>query len=148
MKFISFEDPESTILSLSALSGLTCGPLNLIAPNEAHDMFYESTVPKNPSCSRWFGHAVTSACIMTASHNTEDHTVCAKRDTLKTLSVVHGSVAGLMGYDLYKRRDQEASCHWHICCMQDLATACLVRGFAKDKEEKEDVAERRSKHKE
>jgi hypothetical protein len=54
MKFISFEDPESTILSLSALSGLTCGPLNLIAPNEAHDMFYESTVPKNPSCSRWY----------------------------------------------------------------------------------------------
>lgn len=54
MRFISFEDPESTILSLSALSGASCGVVNLVAPNEGHDMFYEETVPKNPSCSRWY----------------------------------------------------------------------------------------------
>ncbi|KAI8100721.1 hypothetical protein M9434_005112 [Picochlorum sp. BPE23] len=143
MKFISFEDPESTILSLSALSGATCGAVNLFAPNEGHDMFFEEATPKNPSCTRWLGHAVTSTAIMTASHNTEDHTVCAKKDTLKALSVVHGSMAGLMAYDLYKEDVKKPLAIGHICLHAGLATACLVRGFAKDKEEKEDVPEKK-----
>lgn len=80
---------------------------------------------------------------MTASHNTEDHTVCAKRDTLKTLSVVHGSVAGLMGYDLYKEEIKKPVAIAQICLHAGLATACLVTGFAKEKDEKEDVAEKK-----
>lgn len=65
----------------------------------------------------------------------------AKRDTLKTLSVIHGSVAGLMGYDLYKEEMKKPVAIAQICLHAGLATACLIRGLTKD--EKDDVEEKK-----
>lgn len=92
---------------------------------------------------RRFGHAVTSACVMTASHNTKDHSVESKKDTLKVLSLVHGSVAGLMAHDVYKEEIKKPIGIAQICLHAGLATACLVRGFGKEKEEKDDVADKK-----
>jgi hypothetical protein len=133
MKFLTFEDTDSTLLSLSSLSALSFGVPNLVAPDAAKGIAWEDTVAADASSVRFMGHGISTAGVTTGLLN--NLSASDKKDALKVVSAVHLSVAAMVGHATHTKDLKQSVGVANVILHSALAIACAARGFRKDDEE-------------
>lgn len=133
MKFLSFEDTDSALISLSSLSALSFGLPNLVAPDVGKDLAWEDTVNADQSAVRFMGHGISTAGLTTGLLN--NVSASDKKDTLKVMSAVHLSVAAMVGHATHKQEMKQPVGIANVILHSALAVACAARGFKKDDED-------------
>lgn len=135
MKFFSFEDTDSTLLSLSSASALGFGLPNLVAPEAGKSMAWEDTVAADPSAVRFVGHGISVAGVTTGLLN--NLSASDKKDALKVMSAVHLSVVALVGHATHNKEIKQPVGVANVIIHSALAIACAARGFKKEDEDNE-----------
>ena len=133
MKFLTFEDTDSTLLSLCSVSALGFGLPNLLAPDAGKSIAWEDTVAADASVVRFMGHGISTAGVTTGLLN--NLSVSDKKDALKVMSAVHLSVAAMVGHATHNKDLKQPVGIANVILHSALAVACAARGFKKEDEE-------------
>jgi hypothetical protein len=115
------------------VQALGFGLPNLVAPKQAKELNWESTVNADDTPVRFMGHGITTAGFSVATMNNLDGE--DKKEALKGLSVLHASVAAMVGHATYNKELKQQVGIANVVVHSALAIALAARGFRKDKEE-------------
>lgn len=130
MKFINFEDTDSTLISLSSLSALSFGVPNLVSPDLGKEVAWEDTVAADQTAIRFMGHGISTAGVCTGMLNNLSSS--DKKDALKVMSAVHLTVAGMVGHATHNKEMKQPVGIANVILHSALAIACAARGFKKE----------------
>jgi hypothetical protein len=133
MKFLTFEDTDSVVLSLSSVSALGFGLPNLVAPDAGKSIAWEDTVAADATAIRFMGHGISTVGVTTGLLN--NLSTSDKKDALKVLSAVHLSVAAMVGHATYNKDLKQPVGVANVILHSALAVACAARGFKNEEDE-------------
>eukprot|EP00890_Picochlorum_soloecismus_P001083 jgi/Picsp_1/1976/NSC_05442-R1_---NA--- len=132
VKFVSFEDIDTSLITISGLCGISYGAHFLCAPKHAHRMYYEASTPGSTTYEQWFGASLVGQGSTVLNQNNVITAKKKKKDVLKLLGVYQLGMACLQAHHMHKGGMKKEYGFPSLAVQAGLSTACFVRGFATD----------------
>jgi hypothetical protein len=135
VKFVSFEDIDTSLITISGLSGISYGAHFLCAPKHAHSLYYDETTPGSKTYEQWFGASLLGLGSTVLNQNNVITAKKKKKDALKLLGVFQLGMACVQAHHMHKGGMKKKIGFPSLAIQAGLSTACFVRGFTDDTEE-------------
>ena len=131
VKFISFEDFDSSVITCSGLFTAGYATQMLFAPKLANKLYFEDHVSQVGVYTEWFGAALAMNAVGTLNQNSLGLTSKQKKGALKCLGAIHTASGALQLKQMYQNDFQIPIGVASVAIQASLAALCFARGFAK-----------------
>ncbi len=129
---LNFEDTDSFLISLTALSNAAYSAQMFFLPKQQHRLYYEDHVSESPQWQQWWATGLAMNSVSAVTLNASKLTKAQKKTALKACGANNALAAGLIAKQMADGDFKKSIGFATIGIIGLQSAACFARAFRKD----------------